>query len=157
MDLISSAPNILVELINITKLLTAKSRSTNIHRRLIIRELRDNLKKFESAFKYRLSIDLLIDNISNSEILKAIDNNFNFKKLKKGIVHDNLIKEPRNRKYIGWSAEELLDKIDEKTEELKNIKRLNNGTVASLSDANINLKLTNHFFRMMLLARLINE
>lgn len=157
MDWITTALGTIGDLTNILKLLTAKSKSTNIHKKLIIRELRDNLKKYINVFKNKLSIDLLIDCISNTEIKNGILDNFDFNKLKKGNISEDIVKEDRNRKYIDWTAEKLIDKIDEKTEELKNLKQLNKGTVANLSNTNINLMLSNQFFRMKLLAKFINE
>jgi hypothetical protein len=60
----------------------------------------------------------------------------------------------RNKKYIGWNAERLIDKIDEKIEELKNIKRMNGGSVANVKN-NLSLMLSNLYYRMKLLANLI--
>ena len=157
MNWISAAISTIDELRNILSLLSTKSKSKNIHKKLIIRELRDNIKKYINVFKNKLSNDLLIDNISNTEIKNAIKDNFNFNKLTRGTISENLIKEPRNKKYIGWTAAKLTDKIDEKTEELKSLKQLNNGTVENLLKTRINLMLSNQFFRMKLLARFINE
>ena len=157
MSWIAIAIGAIGELRELFGLLTAKSKTTNVHKKMIIRELRDNLKRYESVFKNRLSINALIDDISNEAIEKAINDNFNFKKLKKGYIPESIIHEPRNRKYIGWTAEAIVEKIDEKTEELKCIKRLNGGTVASLAKTNINLMLSNQFYRMKLLGRFINE
>ena len=157
MDWISVAIGAIDELRKILISLSAKSKSTNVHKKLIIRELRDNLKKYINVFKNKLSIDLLIDNISNIEITNAIRDDFDFDKLKKGTISEDLIKEPRNRKYIGWTATKLIDKIDEKIEELKSLKLLNNGTITNLLKTKINLMLSNQFYRMKLLARFINE
>ena len=83
MDWISGGLGAIGEFRNILTSLTAKSKSTNVHKNLIIRELRDNLRKYESVFKNSLSIDLLIDNLDNKAIENAIQDNFEFKKLKK--------------------------------------------------------------------------
>ena len=66
------------------------------------------------------------------------------------------IKDDRNKKYIGWNTEKLVDKIDEKIVELKNIKKMNNGTVASVKN-NIPLMMSNLYFRMRLLAEFIRS
>jgi hypothetical protein len=65
------------------------------------------------------------------------------------------ILDERNKKYAGWTSGRLLEKIDEKIEELKTIKRLNNGTAQVKN--NISLMLSNLYFRMKLLADFIRE
>ena len=40
----------------------------------------------------------------------------------------------RNKKYIGWDAEKLIDKIDEKIEELKDIKKMNGGNTDNVKN-----------------------
>jgi hypothetical protein len=60
----------------------------------------------------------------------------------------------RNKKYIGWDADKIVDKIDEKIEELKNIKKMNGNTVEKAKN-NVGLMLSNLFFRMKLLADFI--
>ena len=64
------------------------------------------------------------------------------------------IRDERNRKYVGWTAEKLIDKIDEKIEELRNIRKMNGGSVVNAKN-NINLMLSNLYFRMKLLADFI--
>jgi hypothetical protein len=67
----------------------------------------------------------MIDMLTNDAIKEAIKNNFKFKKLKVGEIEPYHIYDERNRKYEKWNAERLTDKIDEKIEELKNIKKMN--------------------------------
>lgn len=157
MDWISTAFSAIGEFKGIYTSLSEKSRTRNIHKKLIVRELRDNLKRYEQVFKNKLSIDSLIDDVSNTEIKNAIQANFDFNKLKKGKITKQFIEEPRNLKYNTWTSAMLMDKIDEKTEELKNLKALNNGTVTGLSTTNVNLMLSNQFYRMKLMARFIND
>jgi hypothetical protein len=157
MEWISGAIAAIGEFNKITTSLTAKSKTTNIHKKLIIRELRDNLIMFKNVLEKGLSADSLIDHMSNEKIKKAIEDDFDFKLLKKGVIKDIHIKENRNRIYKGWTAEDLIEKIDEKTEELKNLKKLNKGTIKKLKKSNINLMLSNQFHRMQLLARFINK
>ena len=83
-------------------------------------------------------------------------NNFKFKKLKPGKIEPYHIHDERNRRYQGWDAERMMDKIDEKIEELKNIKKMHNGSVSSVKN-NISLMLSNLFFRMKLLADFIQS
>ncbi|HET6768631.1 MAG TPA: hypothetical protein VFH08_14565, partial [Chitinophagaceae bacterium] len=62
----------------------------------------------------------------------------------------------RNRRYQGWDAEKLMDKIDEKIEELKNIKKMNKGTVENVRN-NISLMMSNLYYRMKLMADFIRS
>jgi hypothetical protein len=76
--------------------------------------------------------------------------------LKKGKIDQNQVFEDRNKKYIGWTAEKLIDKIDEKIVELKNIKKMNAGSVKDVKN-NISLMISNLYFRMKLLADFIKS
>ncbi len=145
------------EIRNILTTLTTKSRSNNAHKKLVIRELRDNLKMFEIVYKKGLSVDALIDQISTEAYQNALKDSFDFGKIKKGKISAELILSKRNKKYINWNTERLIDKIDEKTMELKYLKNLNGGTISNLSSSNTALMLSNQFYRMQLLARFINQ
>ena len=79
---------------------------------------------------------------------------FKFKKLKAGTIEPYHIYDERNRKYTGWDAEKLIDKIDEKIEELKNILKMNGGKLDGVKN-NISLMLSNLYYRMKLLADFI--
>jgi len=103
--------------------LTKEGKTNDILKKQFIRELRNNLNIFHNAFLNNVSGDVIIDMLSNEMIKKAVENNFKFKKLKPGKIEPYHIKDDRNKKYMGWDAEKLVDKIDEKIEELKNIKR----------------------------------
>lgn len=150
MDWINSAVTPLRELI---AFLHKKSQTNDIQKRQIIRELRNNLMVFENAFMNNISPDTVIDNLSNEAIRTAISVNFSFDKIRPGKIAIENIRDERNKKYAGWTAGKLLDKIDEKIEELKTIKRLNNGTAGVKN--NISLMLGNLYFRMKLLADFI--
>jgi len=54
------------------------------------------------------------------------------------------------------NAERLTDKIDEKIEELKNIKKMNGNSVEKAKN-NISLMLSNLYYRMKLLADFIQS
>ena len=75
-------------------------------------------------------------------------------KLKKGAIQPTQIFDERNKKYSGWTAEKLIEKIDEKIVELKNIKKMNSGSVKNTRN-NISLMMGNLYFRMKLLADFI--
>ena len=96
----------------------------------------------------------MIDLLSNEAIKEAIKNNFKFKKIKAGTIEPYHVFDERNKKYIGWDAEKLIDKIDEKIQELKNIKKMNGNSVEKVKN-NISLMLSNLYYRMKLLADFI--
>jgi hypothetical protein len=134
--------------------LSKEGKTTDILKKQVLRELRNNLNIFHNAFLNEVAADVMIDMLANDAIKKAVDANFNFKKLKPGSIEPYHIKDDRNRKYIGWDAAALMDKIDEKIEELKNIKKMNAGSVEKAKN-NTGLMLSNLFYRMKLLADFI--
>jgi len=131
--------------------LNKESRTNDVLKKQIIRELRNNLNIFHNAFLNNVSPDVMIEMLSNESIKEAIKNNFKFKKLRPGNIKPNQVYDDRNKKYIGWDAEKLTDKIDEKIEELKNIKKMNGNSVEKVKN-NISLMLSNLYYRMKLLA-----
>lgn len=134
--------------------LHTKAKTTDVVKRQLFIELRDNLNVFSNGFLNESPYDNIIDLLSNGAIQQAIKENFSFNKLKKGTIEYKHIKDDRNKKYKGWTAEKLIDKIDEKITELKNIKKLNNGSVAKAKN-NIPMMMSNLYFRMKLLADFI--
>lgn len=152
MDWINSAINPLRDLISF---LHKKTETNDVQKRQIIRELRNNLMVFENAFINNISADTVIDNLSNNSIREAIKVNFHFDKIKSGKIAAENVLDERNKKYTGWTAGRLLDKIDEKIEELKTIKRLNGSTDKAKN--NISLMLSNLYFRMKLLTEFIRS
>ncbi len=134
--------------------LNKKSQTNNVLKKQLIMELRDNLNVFRNAFLNDISYDGIIDLLSNKAIQDAVNANFNFRKLRAGKIEPALIQDDRNKKYIGWTVEKLMDKIDEKIVELRNIKKMNKGTVKPAKN-NISLMISNLYFRMKLLADFI--
>jgi hypothetical protein len=134
--------------------LNKESKTSDVLKRQVIRELRDNLNVFHNAFKNSVSPDVMIELLSNESIKEAIKNNFRFKKLKSGNIEPYHVFDDRNKKYIGWDAERLIDKIDEKIEELKIIKKMNGNSVEKAKN-NISLMLSNLYYRIKLMADFI--
>ena len=134
--------------------LTQAAKTNDILRKQVIRELRDNLNIFYNAHLNNIAPDTMIEMLSNTAIRKCQESNFKFRKLKAGAISMDEIRDERNRKYVGWTAEKLVDKIDEKIEELRNIRKMNGGSVVNAKN-NINLMLSNLYFRMKLLADFI--
>jgi len=133
-----------------------KSKTNDIHKKQVIIELRDNLNVFKNGFLNRSPYDTMIDLLSRDAVQAAIKENFAFKKLHGGTIGVSIVDEERNRKYVGWTAEQLVDKIDEKMVELKNIKKMNRGSVRGARN-NISLMMSNLYFRMKLLADFIQS
>ena len=134
--------------------LAKEGKTNDILKKQVIRELRNNLNIFHNAFLNNVSPDIMIDMLGNEAIKEAIKNNFKFKKLKAGNIEPYHVFDDRNKKYIGWDAEKLIDKIDEKIEELQNIKKMNKGSVENVKN-NISLMLSNLYYRMKLLVDFI--
>jgi len=136
--------------------LNKESKTNDVLKKQVIRELRNNLNIFHNGFLNEVSSDVMIEMLTNDAIKEAIKNNFSFRKLKAGKIRSYHVFDDRNRKYIGWEAEKLIDKIDEKIEELKNIKKMNGGSVIKAKN-NISLMLSNLYYRMKLLADFIKK
>jgi hypothetical protein len=139
---------------DLIKFLNKEGKTTDVIKRQILRELRNNLNIFHNAYLNEIAADTMIDLLSNDAIKEGIKNNFKAKKLKPGKIEPYHVKDERNRKYTGWDAEKLLDKIDEKIEELKILKKMNGNTVSGLKN-NTGLMLSNLYYRMKLLADFI--
>ena len=136
--------------------LNKESKTNDVLKKQIIRELRNNLNIFHNAYVNKVSSDIMIDMLSNEAIKEGIKNNFKFRKLKTGKIKPAQVLDDRNKKYIGWECERLVDKIDEKIEEVKNIKKMNGGSVSRVNN-NISLMLGNIYYRMKLLADFIQS
>ena len=134
--------------------LNKESKTNDVLKKQVIRELRNNLNIFHNAFLNNVSSDVMIDMLSNEAIKDAIKDNFKFKKLKAGCIEPYHVFDDRNKKYIGWDGEKLVDKIDEKIEELKIIKKMNGNSVEKVNN-NVSLMLSNLYYRMKLLADFI--
>ena len=136
--------------------LNKEGKTNDILKRQVIRELRNNLNIFHNAYLNEVSYDVMIDLLANDSIQEAIKNNFKFRKLKPGTIEPYHVTDDRNRKFIGWEVDKLIDKIDEKIDELKLIKKMNGNTVGKARN-NISLMLSNLYYRMKLLADFIRS
>jgi len=141
---------------DIISFLSKEGKTNDILKKQVIRELRNNLNIFHNAFLNNVSQDIMIDMLSNDMIKEAIKDNFKFKRIKPGDIEPYHVFNDRNKKYIGWNAERLIDKIDEKIEELKNIKKMNSGSVEKVRN-NVSLMISNLYYRMKLLADFIRS
>lgn len=133
-----------------------KSKTSDVHKKQLLIELRDNLNVFKNGFFNQSPYDAMIELLSRDAIQDAIKENFSFKKLRAGVIPASVIYDERNKKYAGWTTEKLVDKIDEKIVELRNIKKMNGGSVKDARN-NITLMMSNLYFRMKLLADFIQS
>ncbi len=151
MDLLNASISPLKDLIGF---LQKKSKTNDVQKKQLIMELRNNLNVFRNGFLNNTPYDNMIDLLSNDAIQQAVKENFSFKKLKAGVIEAGHVSDDRNKKYIGWNAERITDKIDEKIVELRNIKKMNGGSLRETQN-NISLMMSNLYFRMKLLADFI--
>jgi len=136
--------------------LNKESKTSDVVTRQLIRELRDNLNIFNNAYKNNISADIIIDMLSNKAYQDAIDKNYKFKKLRVGDIEPYHVFDERNKRYIGWNADKLMDKIDEKIVELKNLKQMNGNSVLQVKN-NVALMISNLFYRIKLLVDFIRS
>ena len=130
------------------------SKTNDVLKKQVIIELRDNLNLFKEAYEQTATYDNLIDLLSNDAYRNAVKENFSFRKIRNGKIEKRHIKDERNNRYLGWTSEKLLDKIDEKIQALKNLKKLNSGSVEKIN-TKVTLKISNLYFRMKLMADFI--
>ncbi|MEJ0103320.1 MAG: hypothetical protein WDO19_12490 [Bacteroidota bacterium] len=64
--------------------LNKESRTNDVLKKQVIRELRNNLNIFHNAFLNNVSANVMIDMLTNDAIKDGIKNNFKFRKLKAG-------------------------------------------------------------------------
>ena len=136
--------------------LNKKSQTNDVLKKQLLMELRNNLNLFKNGFLNHTPYDNIIDLLCNGAVQEAVKQNFPFRKLKGGVVLPQHVFDERNKKYQGWTAEQLVDKIDEKIVELKNIKKLNGGSIKKVRN-NIPLMMSNLYYRFKLLAEFIRS
>ncbi len=152
-DFIKSSFDLLNELI---PFLSEKAKNSGKQKKLVIRELRDNLNTLKNGYKHKLPADVIVDALSNAAYREALGENFDFNKIRRGELQAFEIKDKRNMRYLGWTMERLLDKIDEKIMELKQLKKMS-GSLENLENGNISLMLGNLYFRMKLAAEFMRS
>ena len=137
--------------------LSQKGKAESVLKKSLVIELRNNLNVFRNGFINNTPYDNIIDLLDKTAAAKALENprDSGIKKImheKIGLYH---VQDERNLKYIGWSGQKLLDKIEEKTSELKNLKEMFGGTVKDAKANNVALMLSNLYFRYKLFAEFI--
>jgi hypothetical protein len=142
---------------DIYKFLTQKSKANNISKRLLFRELKNNIERLEHRNKKGVDRNILIEKLENESVLKAIQDGYDFNKLApKSFVDDSLIDVFRKAKrYKGWSAEQVVFSIDEKITVLRDLVAM----FPDFKESNLNLtsRLNNLYFQCILLVILIRK
>lgn len=124
---------------------------------LLIRELKLNIKAFETAQKNRIiNYDKLLELLKNEQIQKARETRYTFSTIKRGNIESRHIKDNRNKRYEGKNCEWLFKNIDEKIEELRNQKKYH-GSLMQIEKTSIALQFSNLFYKMKLLADFISD
>ena len=138
--------------------LSARARTSNTIKKKVFRELRYNLKRLKNRDKQGVKLDKLIASLQNQHYVEAKEKSFDFNKLayhREAVVLEQHITTPRNRRYLGWDCDKLLDSIDSKIVELKDLVTyyddINN------SSTNFKLKLSNLYHQIVLLVILIKQ
>lgn len=139
------------------KFLAQKSKVSNVSKRLIYRELKNNIQRLEHRNKKGVDRFILIQKLENSSILQAIQEGFDFTKLSpESIVDEQIIKIFKQAKrYKGWNTEQLILSIDEKLTALKDIIEIyTNANEASL---NLTQRLNNLYYLNILMVILLKK
>jgi hypothetical protein len=124
---------------------------------LLLRELKINIKAFETAQKSkRIDYDKLLELLKNEKIQKARESHYTFSIIKKGNIDLKHVKDDRNKRYLGKNCEWLFKNIDEKIEDLRNQKQYH-GSLKEIEKHSIALQFSNLFYKMKLLAEFIND
>ena len=124
---------------------------------MLIRELKLNIKAFETAQKNKtVNYDKLLLLLKNERIQKARESKFTFLTIKKGVIESKHIRDTRNKKYLGKNCEWLFKNIDEKIDDLRNQKQYHT-SLENIDNSIIALQFSNLFYKMKLLAEFINS
>ena len=141
---------------DIYKFLTSKAQSNNIHKKMIIREIRDNIKRLELRNRTGVNLNLLIQKLDNTSLVKAMENNYQLNKVAGNIkIEPDDCVSDKFTKYIGWDAEKLLNSIDGKLVALKDI--LDIFPDLNRSGINITTRLNNLYIQYILVSLLLRK
>lgn len=147
--------NLIHELPEILGQLSGLIKGNRVLKDQLIRELRLNLKAFETAQKSKaMDYDKLLELLHNAQIQAARKQRFTFATIKSGEVKACHVFNPRNEKYIGRDCAWLFKNIDEKIEDLRMQKQYH-GSLNALADRNIALQFSNLFYKLKLTADFI--
>ena len=137
--------------------LSDRSKSKDIIKNDILRELRDNFKLLEHRDKEGVNIKAIIDGLQIIAIEEAYKQNYNFDKLldhnKK--LEKHFILNKRQEKYIGWDAGKFIYSLEGKIKDLKNLPGLY--TDITKAPVNLSLRFDNLYFQTVLFVLFIRN
>ena len=140
---------------DIVNSLNKHSKDNRATKDLLIRELKLNIKAFETAQKSSyLDYDSLLSILRNERVQKARESAFTFSKIKKGNIEEYHIEDERNKRYIGKDCDWLFKNIDDKIDDLRNQQEYH-GYLQNIKTSSIALQFSNLFYKMKLLADFI--
>jgi hypothetical protein len=137
--------------------LSDRSKSKDVIKNNLLREIRDNLKMLEHRDKEGVNLKALIEGLNASAIADAYVKNYKFDELCEGKkqLDQQLVFNKRLEKYIGWDAARFIYSIEGKIKDLKNIPNLY--ADISKSPLNITVRLDNLYYQLLLLAIFISS
>ena len=95
------------------------------HKRKILLELQRNIELIFSYGRYDLPIDEVIAGLQTTNMEAALESGYNFDKLKKGPVTEQVAgEEPQYQQYIGWTPEDFFSNIYVKIKDLQTIVKM---------------------------------
>ncbi|MBK7444106.1 MAG: hypothetical protein IPL12_09180 [Bacteroidetes bacterium] len=136
--------------------LSDRSKSKDITKNALLREIRDNLKMLEHRDKEGVNIKALIEGLSANAIADAYVKNYKFDEMSEGkkLLDKQFILNKRQEKYIGWDVARFIYSIEGKIKDLKNIPVLY--ADITKSPLNITVRLDNLYYQLLLLAIFIS-
>jgi hypothetical protein len=137
--------------------LSKKARVRNTTKRLLLREIRNNLKRLEHRNMEGASKNLIIQKLENESVLAAIQVGFDFKKLAPGKKVDSSIAENFKpaKKYIGWNSDKIMLSVDEKITNLKELIEIYDS--ANVKNLNLTSRLNNLYSLLIMQSILIRN
>ncbi|MEZ5014933.1 MAG: hypothetical protein R2794_11640 [Chitinophagales bacterium] len=136
--------------------LNERSRSKDVLRNDLLREMRDNLKLLEHRNKEGVHVRAILQGLSAAKIEAAYSGNYNLRSLAHmAKLPAGLILNKRQEKYIGWDAEQFIYSIEGKIKDLKNLPALYKDL--DQAPVNLTLRLDNLYFQLLLLAVFIRN
>ncbi|MFI5171258.1 MAG: hypothetical protein ACHQFW_02650 [Chitinophagales bacterium] len=137
--------------------LSDRSKSKDIIKNNILREIRDNLKLLEHRDKAGVNILALIDSLSFANVADAYLKNYHFSKL---VDHNKLLDKKfilnkRQEKYIGWDASKFIYSIEGKIKDLKNLPNLY--TDINSAPINLSVRFDNLYYQLVLFVLFIRD
>ncbi|MBI9096861.1 MAG: hypothetical protein JEY91_00215 [Spirochaetaceae bacterium] len=95
-------------------------KTSSVHKKMIMREIHENLDLITLWENNDFPIDKVIEKLSFRNYEKSQLDNFNFNSIKKSHLKEQTTRNvPQFRKYIGWSTEKLFENLYRKIKLLK--------------------------------------